>query len=171
MKIMKLCSFFLGAAVLVTACNSKAPDTANATSSTDTGMVLVGPEITPADSQQVDQTPAAAAKKDAATSSQSSNNPSSGSSNSGQTASDNASAGAAGSGTASSGSGSSETTTQKKGWSKTAKGAVIGGVTGAAAGAVINKKNRGVGAVVGGVTGAAAGAVIGNEMDKKDGRH
>jgi hypothetical protein len=60
---------------------------------------------------------------------------------------------------------------QKKGWSKTAKGAVIGGVTGAAAGAIINKNNRAAGAVIGGVVGAGAGAIIGNEMDKKDGRH
>lgn len=60
---------------------------------------------------------------------------------------------------------------EKKGWSKTAKGAVIGGVVGAGAGAVVNKKNRAAGAVVGGVVGAGAGAVIGNEMDKKDGRH
>ena len=59
----------------------------------------------------------------------------------------------------------------KKGWSKTAKGAVIGGVVGAGTGAVVNKKNRAAGAVVGGVVGAGAGAIIGNEMDKKDGRH
>lgn len=59
----------------------------------------------------------------------------------------------------------------KKGWSKTAKGAVVGGVVGAGAGAIINKKNRAAGAVIGGVVGAGAGAVIGNEMDKKDGRH
>ena len=61
--------------------------------------------------------------------------------------------------------------TEKKGWSKTAKGAVIGGVVGAGTGAVINKKNRAAGAVIGGVLGAGAGAIIGNEMDKKDGRH
>jgi len=61
--------------------------------------------------------------------------------------------------------------TQKKGWSKTAKGAVIGGVAGAAGGAIINKKNRAGGAVIGGVLGAGTGAIIGNEMDKKDGRH
>ena len=60
---------------------------------------------------------------------------------------------------------------EKKGWSKTAKGAVIGGVVGAGTGAIINKKNRAAGAVIGGVLGAGAGAVIGNEMDKKDGRH
>lgn len=66
---------------------------------------------------------------------------------------------------------SSSGTAQKKGWSKTAKGAVIGGVVGAGTGAVVNKKNRAAGAVIGGVLGAGAGAVIGNEMDKKDGRH
>jgi hypothetical protein len=60
---------------------------------------------------------------------------------------------------------------EKKGWSKAAKGAVIGGATGAAAGAVINKKNRAVGAVIGGVVGAGAGVIIGRDMDKKDGRY
>jgi hypothetical protein len=71
------------------------------------------------------------------------------------------------------GAGASEPghTNAKKGWSKTAKGAVIGGVAGAGTGAVVNKKNRAAGAVIGGVLGAGAGAVIGNEMDKKDGRH
>ena len=70
------------------------------------------------------------------------------------------------------GSGATETTTTTKtGWSKTAKGAVIGGVVGAGTGAVVNKKNRAAGAVVGGVVGAGTGAIIGNELDKKDGRH
>ena len=59
---------------------------------------------------------------------------------------------------------------KKKGWSKSAKGAVIGGVAGAAAGAIINKKNRAAGAVIGGVVGAGGGYVIGRKMDKKDGR-
>ena len=67
--------------------------------------------------------------------------------------------------------GSGTAAQEKKGWSKTAKGAVIGGVVGAGTGAVVNKKNRAAGAVVGGVIGAGAGAVIGHEMDKKDGRH
>jgi Glycine zipper len=58
----------------------------------------------------------------------------------------------------------------KRGWSKAAKGAVIGGATGAAAGAIINKKNRAVGAVIGGVVGAGGGYVIGRGMDKRDGR-
>lgn len=58
----------------------------------------------------------------------------------------------------------------KKGWSKSAKGAVIGGAAGAAAGAIINKKNRAVGAVIGGVVGAGGGYAIGRGMDKRDGR-
>ncbi|MES2849356.1 MAG: glycine zipper domain-containing protein [Bacteroidota bacterium] len=61
--------------------------------------------------------------------------------------------------------------TKKKGWSKAAKGAVIGGVTGAAAGAVINKKNRAAGAVIGGAVGAGVGYGIGRAKDKKDGRY
>jgi hypothetical protein len=59
---------------------------------------------------------------------------------------------------------------KKEGWSKAAKGAVIGGVAGAAGGAVLNKKNRVAGAVIGGVIGAAGGYGIGRTMDKKDGR-
>ncbi len=69
---------------------------------------------------------------------------------------------------------SSETDNAAKknsGWSKTAKGAVIGGVVGAGTGAIVNKRNRAAGAVIGGVAGAGTGAIIGNEMDKKDGRH
>ena len=55
--------------------------------------------------------------------------------------------------------------------SKAAKGAIVGGVVGAGAGAIINKKNRGVGAVIGGVLGAGAGYGIGRGMDKRDGRY
>jgi hypothetical protein len=65
----------------------------------------------------------------------------------------------------------SSNTAKKKGWSKAAKGAVIGGVVGAGAGAVINKKNRAAGAVIGGVLGAGAGYGIGRGMDKRDGRY
>ena len=55
---------------------------------------------------------------------------------------------------------------------KTKKGAVIGGVAGAIAGAIIDN-NRGHhsakrGAVVGGVAGAAAGAIVGAMMDKQE---
>ena len=58
------------------------------------------------------------------------------------------------------------TTTKKKGWSNRAKGAVIGGATGAIGGAIISK-HKGTGAVVGGLAGAAGGYIIGNEIDKK----
>lgn len=55
---------------------------------------------------------------------------------------------------------------------KTKKGAVIGGIAGAIAGAVIDN-NRGHrsakrGAVVGGVAGAAAGAIVGAMMDRQE---
>ena len=59
---------------------------------------------------------------------------------------------------------------EKKGWSKAAKGAVIGGGSGAVLGAVINKRNRAIGAVIGGVIGGGVGYGIGRGMDKKDGR-
>lgn len=58
---------------------------------------------------------------------------------------------------------------KKKGWSKAAKGAAIGGVTGAIGGVILSKK-KGLGAVVGGVVGAAGGYIIGKGMDKKDNR-
>jgi hypothetical protein len=60
-------------------------------------------------------------------------------------------------------------TTQKEGWSNSAKGAVIGGVGGAVAGAVISKK-KGQGAIIGGAVGAAGGYIIGRAKDKKEGR-
>lgn len=59
---------------------------------------------------------------------------------------------------------------EKKGWSKSAKYAVIGGVTGGVLGAVINKKNRAAGAAIGTVIGGGGGYVIGRDQDKKDGR-
>ncbi len=61
-------------------------------------------------------------------------------------------------------------TSAKKGWSRKAKGAVIGGGGGAILGAVINKNNRLVGGAIGGALGAGIGYVIGNELDKKHGR-
>jgi uncharacterized protein YcfL len=67
-------------------------------------------------------------------------------------------------------SASQGTTTQKKGMSKAAKGTIIGTVGGAAAGAIIAKKNRGLGAVIGGVVGGATGYTIGRAGDRKDGR-
>ena len=65
---------------------------------------------------------------------------------------------------------SNTATTKKEGWSSAAKGAVIGGATGAVAGAVINKKNRAAGAVVGGVAGAGVGYTIGRAKVRKTGR-
>jgi hypothetical protein len=56
---------------------------------------------------------------------------------------------------------------QKKGWSNAAKGAVIGGGTGAVAGAVIDKNHRAQGAVIGAAVGAGAGYLIGKHKDKK----
>lgn len=72
--------------------------------------------------------------------------------------------------TSSGSTGSTGTTTQKKGISKAAKGAIIGGVGGAVAGAVISK-DKGKGAIIGGVVGAAGGYIIGRSKDKKDGRY
>ena len=56
------------------------------------------------------------------------------------------------------------TTTQKKGWSGTAKGAVIGAGVGAATGAIISKKKV-QGAIIGGVAGAGVGAGTGAIID------
>ncbi|MHA6696959.1 YMGG-like glycine zipper-containing protein [Chryseobacterium sp. A301] len=58
----------------------------------------------------------------------------------------------------------------RTGISKAAKGTIIGTVGGAAAGAIISKKNRGAGAVVGGIIGGATGYTIGRSQDRKDGR-
>ncbi len=58
------------------------------------------------------------------------------------------------------------TPAKKKGWSSRAKGAAIGGVGGAAAGAIISK-NKVAGAVIGGAVGAGGGYIIGNEIDRK----
>jgi hypothetical protein len=51
---------------------------------------------------------------------------------------------------------------------KKEQGAVIGGVAGAAAGALIGKKNRGVGALIGGLLGAGGGYLIGANQEKID---
>ena len=67
------------------------------------------------------------------------------------------------------GSGQTSTVPQKRGWSKAAKGAVIGGASGAVVGAVVSK-NKGKGAVIGGVAGAAGGYILGRSKDKKEGR-
>ncbi|TGE19368.1 OmpA family protein [Hymenobacter elongatus] len=64
------------------------------------------------------------------------------------------------------------TPTAKKPWSKTAKGAVLGGLGGAAGGAVLGrviggKSGTAKGAIIGAVVGGGAGALIGRRMDKQ----
>ncbi|GAB3997652.1 hypothetical protein GCM10028807_43230 [Spirosoma daeguense] len=56
----------------------------------------------------------------------------------------------------------------QRSWSPQAKGAVIGGVAGGAAGAIINKRNRAVGGLIGGAVGGAAGYAIGKHKDNKN---
>ncbi|OCK49716.1 hypothetical protein BA768_07395 [Chryseobacterium sp. CBo1] len=73
-------------------------------------------------------------------------------------------------GSSSGGSSSQGTTAQKKGISDAAKGTAIGVVSGAALGAIVNKKNRGGGAVVGGIIGGATGYTLGRAQDRKSGR-
>ena len=51
--------------------------------------------------------------------------------------------------------------------SKTEMGAIIGSVSGAALGAIINHKNRGKGALIGAVGGGLAGTAVGYYMDKQ----
>ena len=67
-----------------------------------------------------------------------------------------------------SGTASAPATTQKRGISKAAKGAIIGGVGGAVAGAVIGKNAKGAG--IGAAVGAAGGYIIGRSKDRRDGR-
>lgn len=69
--------------------------------------------------------------------------------------------------------GTSTTITQqrKKGMSKTAKGGIIGGLSGAVAGGVLGrviggKSGTAKGAIIGAVVGGTAGALIGRKMDK-----
>ena len=142
---MRITLFLLSATLLAGACNNKPSSTGSATDKTDNASVAVKSKIRET-SKPDDATQAAEQKKSDATSAASAN------STTMSSESDN-------------------TAKAKKGWSKTAKGAVIGGVVGAGTGAVVNKKNRAVGAVVGGAAGAGVGAVIGNQLDKKDGRH
>jgi len=61
-------------------------------------------------------------------------------------------------------------TSVKKGWSRKAKGAVIGGGGGAIIGALIDKNSRLVGGALGGAVGAGVGYIVGNELDRKHGR-
>lgn len=55
-------------------------------------------------------------------------------------------------------------------WNKKERGALIGGVGGAAVGTAVGSQsgNAGAGAIIGGAAGAGAGGVIGNEFDKDE---
>ncbi len=61
------------------------------------------------------------------------------------------------------------TAAQKKGWSSAAKGTAIGAGVGALSGILIDKKD-GRGAVIGGLAGAAGGYAIGRSRDRASGR-
>ena len=74
------------------------------------------------------------------------------------------------SGTMSSSTTNKEKVKKKKGWSKSAKYAVIGGAGGAVLGAIINKRDPVKGAVVGAVVLGGGGYIFGRTQDKKDGR-
>ena len=70
--------------------------------------------------------------------------------------------------TGSTGSTGTTTANRKRGISKAAKGAIIGGVGGAAAGGIITRSAKGAG--IGAVVGAAGGYIIGRSKDRRDGR-
>ncbi|WP_210486203.1 glycine zipper domain-containing protein [Rufibacter aurantiacus] len=53
---------------------------------------------------------------------------------------------------------------ERKGWSKKAKGAVIGGAGGATAGAIVGGTK---GAIIGAAAGTVAGGAIGRKKDRK----
>jgi hypothetical protein len=63
---------------------------------------------------------------------------------------------------------SADAEAQKK-WSRKAKGAVIGGVVGAATGVAVSK-NDSKGAIIGGAVGAGAGYIYGRSRDRKAAR-
>jgi outer membrane lipoprotein SlyB len=62
-----------------------------------------------------------------------------------------------------------DNSSKKQGWSKAAKGTVIGAGGGALVGAAVSNK-KGTGAIIGGAIGAGTGYLIGRGEDKKDGR-
>ncbi len=161
MKTMKLTPFVFSVFLLAASCNSKPKITDTSVQTTDT---IAASQAIINEMEPVPAAPPVVAVSNKSTSKRTSNTGT------------KASTTKTGSTTS---SGATNNTTEaasaepapKTGWSKTAKGAVIGGVVGAGSGAVINRKNRAAGAVIGGVVGAGAGAVIGNEAGKKDGRH
>ena len=160
---MKIVYALLCSAAIVTSCqDSEKPADTTQLLKSDTTFVA-GPELPAKASEAIEQEPPVQQKQTSTTKKKTSTKSS-------EANSQRSNAGSNGT-TAAASQPAAEAAPEKKGWSKTAKGAVIGGVVGAGTGAVVNKKNRVAGAVIGGVIGAGAGAVIGNEMDKKDGRH
>ncbi|MCU7548989.1 YMGG-like glycine zipper-containing protein [Chitinophagaceae bacterium LB-8] len=150
-------SVFLGlsAAILIASCNNDKGNTAESTPVDTVGMAEYQAFKAQHEKDSIEHAAALAEKNETA--------PSKSSGTTHHSRSSESSSGAIS-------SESGNTAEAKKGWSKTAKGAVIGGVVGAGTGAVINKKNRTKGAIIGGAVGAGAGAIIGRDMDKKDGR-
>lgn len=76
--------------------------------------------------------------------------------------------------TASTASAGTAAPAKKKGWSHTAKGAVVGAGAGAITGAVVNKNDRvkgaAIGTIVGAGVGAGVGAIVDHEKKKKEAR-
>ena len=67
-------------------------------------------------------------------------------------------------------SSSATTTAKKKGWSHTAKGAVVGAGAGAITGALVNKdhvKGAAIGTLIGAGVGAGTGAIVDHSKKKK----
>ena len=147
---MKITLLILSAGVIVTSCSSKPKTTETLVQTTDT-TVMAKPEIVDTVAAVV---PATAVRTKTTTSARTAPHTTTSSSSSSTSSSE-----------------STNSAKAKKGWSKTAKGAVIGGVVGAGTGVIVNKKHRVTGGIVGGAVGAGAGAIIGNELDKKSGRH
>jgi hypothetical protein len=78
-----------------------------------------------------------------------------------------------GNSTASTSSAGTAAPAKKKGWSHTAKGAVVGAGAGAITGAIVNKdrvKGAAIGTIVGAGVGAGVGAIVDHEKKKKEAR-
>jgi hypothetical protein len=79
--------------------------------------------------------------------------------------------GGGGGGTSTAATTTTTTPAKKKGWSHTAKGAVVGAGAGAITGALINKdhlKGAAIGTVVGAGAGAGIGAIVDHQKKKKE---
>ncbi len=146
---MKITLLILSAGVLVTSCSSKPKTTETLVQTTDTTVMAK-----PVNEDSIAAVHATAVKAKTTTSAGTATHATSSNSSSSTSSSE-----------------STNSAKAKQGWSKTAKGAVIGGVVGAGTGVIVDKKHRVTGGIVGGAVGAGAGAIIGNQLDKKSGRH